>query len=453
MAFAHEYGGSHPVVWDRGRDEVLASAAFRALFGLDPAEPIRLSTLDDRLHPEDSARVIACRAALLARGGEGETEFRILLPGGETRWILARGRRLGAEHGLEGLAGVVIDITGRKRVEQTLAEREAELEASEARLRTILNTMPQIVWSTLPNGDHDFFNDRWYEFTGVPHGSTDGEGWNGMFHPEDRDRARERWTRSVATGEPYEIEYRLRHHSGEYRWTLGRALPVRSAGGTIKRWFGTCTDIHELKAAEEQRELIARELSHRIKNIFAVVSSLVALSARGDPEARPFAQAVRARIDALARAHEYVRPHSPQSAPEHAGQTLLGLAATLLVAYEERDRARVVITGSDAPVGPHAATSFALVIHELATNAMKYGALSAPAGQVAITAEIAAPMLLVTWRETGGPTIAGPPTRRGFGTALSERALTAQLGAEIARDWLPAGLVVRIAVPMGQLGK
>jgi two-component sensor histidine kinase len=84
---------------------------------------------------------------------------------------------------------------------------------------------------------------------------------------------------------------------------------------------------------------------------------------------------------------------------------------------------------------------------------MKYGALSTPAGQVVLTAEAAGPALLVTWRETGGPVVTGPPTRRGFGTALSERALTAQLGAEIARDWAPDGLVVRISVPMAQLGK
>jgi PAS domain S-box-containing protein len=453
LALAQGFGNANAVAWDRWADRVASSAEFRALFGLPADGRITVGMVDARLHPEDRARVIAAREALLARGGAGETEFRILLPDGTLRWVLARGRSFAAAEGFDGLIGVTIDITERKRMEIALAGREAELAASEARLRTVLDAMPQIVWSARPDGRHDLFNARWHEFTGAPRGSTDGDRWLGMFHADDQERARTRWAQSVATGEPYEIEYRLRHHSGDYRWTLGRALPIRDGTGAVERWLGTCTDIHDLKAAEEQRELIARELSHRIKNIFAVVSSLVALSARNAPEAQPFAAAVCARIDALARAHEYVRPHDPQTRPADGGQTMLGLLATLLAAYEERDRARVVIAGADAPVGPHAGTSFALVIHELATNAMKYGALSAAGGQVTISSERRDGVLAITWRETGGPEVTGPPERRGFGTALSERALTAQLGAEIHREWRPEGLTVRITVPLAALGR
>ena len=140
--------------------------------------------------------------------------------------------------------------------------------------------MPQIIWSTLPDGYHDYYNRGWYEFTGVPQGSTDGEGWNGMFHPDDQPRAWERWSHSLATGEPYEIEYRLRHHSGEYRWTLGRAAPLRNEAGEIVRWIGTCTDIDQGKRQAEENEVLSRELSHRIKNIFAVIAGLIGLSSR-----------------------------------------------------------------------------------------------------------------------------------------------------------------------------
>jgi PAS domain S-box-containing protein len=133
----------------------------------------------------------------------------------------------------------------------------------------LADAMPQMVWSTLPDGFHDYYNAQWYEFTGVPEGSTDGEGWNDMFHPEDQERAWARWRHSLETGEPYEIEYRLRHRSGAYRWTLGRALPVRNENGEIVRWVGTCTDIDEQKSIAQQNELLSRELSHRIKNIFA----------------------------------------------------------------------------------------------------------------------------------------------------------------------------------------
>ena len=148
------------------------------------------------------------------------------------------------------LAGAVVaqtDISDRVRA-------EAELRASEARFRTITNAMPQMVWSALPDGDHDYFNRQWYDFTGLAEGETDGERWADVFHPEDQPAAWARWRHSLATGEPYEIQYRLRHHSGEYRWVLGRAVPVRNERGAIIRWLGTCTDIHEQRLAQDALE-------------------------------------------------------------------------------------------------------------------------------------------------------------------------------------------------------
>jgi PAS domain S-box-containing protein len=128
-----------------------------------------------------------------------------------------------------------------------------------AQFHAIADSIDQMIWSTRPDGFHDYFNQRWYDFTGVPAGSTDGEEWNGMFHPDDQDRAWAVWRRSLETGEPYQIEYRLRHHSGTYRWVLGRARPVRDPDGNVLRWYGTCTDIDDLKGAEEAlRESQAR---------------------------------------------------------------------------------------------------------------------------------------------------------------------------------------------------
>ena len=131
------------------------------------------------------------------------------------------------------------------------AATEERLRESEARFRTLADTMPQMIWSTRPDGFHDYYNARWYEYTGVPAGSTDGEAWAGMFHADDQARAWSRWRRSLETGEPYEVEYRLRRHDGVYRWNLGRALPMRDDTGAITRWFGTCTDIHDQKEAAE----------------------------------------------------------------------------------------------------------------------------------------------------------------------------------------------------------
>ncbi|MBV9078847.1 MAG: PAS domain-containing protein [Methylobacteriaceae bacterium] len=323
-----------------------------------------------------------------------------------------------------------------------------------ASLQAMVNSVDQMIWSTRPDGFHDFYNRRWYDYTGMPEGSTDGEAWNGMFHPEDRERAWASWRRSLETGEPYQIEYRLRHASGEYRWVIGRAQCVRDEAGRILRWYGTCTDVHDLKMAEEQRELIARELSHRIKNIFAVVTSLVSFTSRGDAAAKPFAGKLLARLHALARAHDYVRPHSQ---PERPDDSLLGLVRLVVAPYEgEAGTAaalRFRVDGDDCPVGSHAATAVALIVHELATNAIKYGALSRPHGRVSVRGERRADDYLLVWRERGGPPVTQAPDRRGFGTILAHRAATGQLGAEIEQDWAPDGLTVHIKVPQGAFAR
>jgi PAS domain S-box-containing protein len=168
---------------------------------------------------------------------------------------------------------MAMDINAQKKMEAALRE-------SEAKFRTIANAMPQMVWSTLPDGLHDYYNQRWYDYTGVPEGSTDGEGWAGMFHPEDRDNAWAAWRHSLATGEVYEVQYRLRHHSGVYHWTLGRALPIRDDSGVIVRWMGTCTDIHEQKLAEEllkeesqRKDEFLAMLAHELRNPLAPIST------------------------------------------------------------------------------------------------------------------------------------------------------------------------------------
>lgn len=327
------------------------------------------------------------------------------------------------------------------------------LKASEARFRVIADSMPQMVWSTLPDGFHDYYNARWYEFTGVPEGTTDGEGWAGMFHPDDQARAWDRWRHSLTTGEIYEIEYRLRHRSGVYRWTLGRAVPLKNEAGEITRWFGTCTDIDEIKRMEQGKELLSQELSHRIKNIFAVVSALVALSARQHPEAKAFAQSLRTRINALARAHEFVRPHTETSRPTVGTMTLHAFLDALFKPYsDEQGQARVVLEGEDAVFDDQAATSVALLFHELATNASKYGALAVPDGRVVLNTQADDDRFVLTWREEGGPP-APPPQRTGFGSSLATMSVEGQLGGRLERIWGDAGLTVIADLPATALAR
>jgi len=154
-----------------------------------------------------------------------------------------------------------------------LARAQAALAESEARFRAITESMPQMVWATPPDGRTDYFNQRWYDFTGTTPGATFDDNWIALFHPDDRARLLDRWHQSVATGEFYEIEYRLRRHDGVYRWVLGRGVPMHDDAGRITRWFGTCTDIDDQVRAREALarfgEALEREVVERTAELGA----------------------------------------------------------------------------------------------------------------------------------------------------------------------------------------
>ncbi|KQN04450.1 histidine kinase [Sphingobium sp. Leaf26] len=361
-------------------------------------------------------------------------------------------------HGLTLLARqVMAELEGRRRDRSLILRQRMDAAAiadSDRLFRTLSDAMPQMVWSTLADGYHDYYNARWYDYTGMPVGSTDGEAWNGVFHPDDQDRAWARWRNSLATGEPYEIEYRLRHHSGEYRWTLGRALPIRDGDGVIVRWMGTCTDIHEQKLMMEEREMIAHELSHRIKNIFSVIAGLIGLSARQHPEISDVADDLRDRILALGRAHDFVRPHSAESAPRIGGGqgSLRGLLAQIFAPYRNETGARIVLSGDDPAIDDRSATPLALLFHELATNAAKYGALSETDGLVRLHVAVDGSNVCIDWQEEGGPAVlSGRPD--GFGTRLMTLSVERQLGGRIERHWRPDGLRLSLWIPSRSMSR
>lgn len=333
-----------------------------------------------------------------------------------------------------------------------IAERHA-LQGGDEMFRVLTDAMPQMVWSTLPDGFHDYYNRRWYEFTGVPEGSTDGDAWSGMFHPDDQERALTKWRHSLASGDPYEVEYRLRHHSGAYRWTIGRAMPLRAASGKIIRWLGTCTDIDDAKRQAEHNEILSRELSHRIKNIFAVIGGLIGLSSRTRPEANDFASDLKDRIAALGRAHEFARPHSDESRPYVGDSTLHGMLRELMRPYPALDEGRVTIAGDDVAIDDRGATPLALVFHELATNASKYGSLATPAGTVDIATRFDGDNLVLDWRERGGPAVPDARNDDGFGSRLVEMSVCKQLGGTIEREWDAKGLSVEMKVQANRLAR
>lgn len=443
-------GSSLVGTWDWNvQDNIVTSDdKFASMFNLDPLRAglgVPIEEFLNAIHPEDVVRVREEIDASLQSGAPYRSEYRLRSPDGTVHWVIASGKpRLAMDGTPLRLPGVIVDISEQRRISEALSE-------SEIRFRTLADTMPQMVWSTRPDGFHDYYNARWYEFTGVPEGTTDGEGWNGMFHPDDQERAHQVWAHSLATGEPYHIEYRLRHHSGAYRWTLGLALPIRDSNGQIVRWFGTCTDIHETKLVAEERELVAQELSHRIKNIFAVLTGIISLSARTRPEVKSFAEELRQRIYALGEAHDFVRPHSQASQSPETQGSLQALILRLMQPYERDGQPRIVLSGDDTPIDDGAATPLALLFHELATNSAKYGALSVDEGRVDLAGHNDGERYHLSWKELGGPPVSGSVELSGFGSRLITLSVEGQMRGSIERLWEPDGLRVEIDLPVDAL--
>ncbi|WP_235913425.1 sensor histidine kinase [Croceibacterium salegens] len=337
------------------------------------------------------------------------------------------------KQGLAVLASAVIRRLHHRKEELVVA---SETGHREALLRGLADSMPAIVWSSDADGKFDYFNRYLEEFTGNPD-CYDGEN----VHPDDLGPCTEKWVHSLRTGEPYEVEHRIRRRDGMYRWMMARAAPVRDEDGKIIRWFGTAVDIHDVHEISASRDLLARELSHRIKNIFAVVSGLVSLKARKSPENREFADELIGTIVALGRAHDYVRPTGTL-----VEDNLHGLLGELFAPYDTGSMARVRVSGDDCAISGRAATPLALVFHELATNSAKYGALAAASGHVELEVRDTGDDLRLTWSEHGGAQPKQAPAE-GFGSRLVEMSVTGQLGGSWQRDFEPDGLVVEFEIP------
>ncbi|TYB89419.1 PAS domain-containing protein [Oceaniovalibus sp. ACAM 378] len=337
-------------------------------------------------------------------------------------------------------AVVFRDVTAEKLTRESLRKSEAEF-------RTITEAMPQIVWATRPDGHHDFYNARWYEFTGVPEGSTDGEGWSDIFHLDDQRGARQRWLHSLKTGDPYEVEYRLRHHSGQFRWALGRAQAVRNRDGEIVRWLGTCTDIHDLKVAEEQRQLMLAEMNHRVKNTLAMVHAMVSQTLRQADNLKDASASIQSRIGMMAKAHDQLINST------WAETRIIEVVETTLTPHRSGE-GRFSLAGPDIAIGSKQALALTMALHELATNAVKYGALSVEGGKVAIIWSVERidgdDVFSFSWTERHGPPVQ-PPVRRGFGSRMVENALAGYFDGNAELSYDPSGLSFNLTAPLAGL--
>ncbi|MDT7952888.1 MAG: PAS domain-containing protein [Acetobacteraceae bacterium] len=269
LRLALEAGGLGSFEWNLKAGTVQPSETVRTMFGFSPAEGCAARDYLERIVPEDRDKV---RADVKEGINSGRLvhSYRIIRDG-ERRHILAQAEVAPDSDGQPLLIGLLADETER-------FENIAALRESEARFQAIANSIDQMVWSTRADGYHDYFNQRWYEFTGTAPGSSDGQSWMGLFHPDDQAETERVWQASLATGRPYHREYRLRHVSGRYRWVLGRAQAIHDEQGRITRWYGTCTDIDEIIQAREvlahSREALTREIADRTAELTAAEEQL-----------------------------------------------------------------------------------------------------------------------------------------------------------------------------------
>lgn len=237
--------------------------------------------------------------------------------------------------------------------------------------------------------------------------------------------------------------------------------PLREASGEIIGAINCFQDITErkreeelLRSAREQQDLLLREMVHRAKNLFSVVSGLVALSLRSARTAPELAKVLQERLISLSRAYDLtLRDTVANGNPTERSTTLEALVRAIVSPYDDNQAAtqRIVASGPAVIIGGTAITSLALLLHELATNAAKYGALSAPTGKLHIEWATGPELLELTWRESGGPKLEGQARNEGFGSVLARQTVTAQFQGQITREWWPDGLVVKLSARLDRL--
>jgi len=231
--------------------------------------------------------------------------------------------------------------------------------------------------------------------------------------------------------------------------------PIRNAAGQIVGASKVGRDITERRQAQEQQRLLLREMDHRVKNLFTLAGGIVSLSARAAETPAELASAVQGRLAALARAHALTLPVvSGSDRPAESSTTLRALLQAIAAPYEDEQPdggARFVVTGPDMPVSGRSMAGLALLLHEFATNAAKYGALSTPTGRISVECCDQGETFNLTWTESGGPPIRDQPDREGFGSLLARLTVKGQLGGEFSRDWQPEGLVIRLSVSRDRL--
>lgn len=396
------------------------------------------------VHPEDRSATVSAWSAARAAGQPAAIEFRVRTASGDAwRWVRGRGVPVARTDGEEiaEWIGVIEDIHGRRQAEEALAEREA-------RLRLAVEA------GNLASWEYDIGRDRGAR-VGSPDEAILAPGvsgfrfadWLRQLHPDDRTILDTAFRDMKSGAQPrFSAEFRVRRRPPAEGWawvsSAGAVVDRDGATGAPLRIAGISRDVSEHREAEARRALLAREVDHRAKNLLAVVQSVLRLTPRGRPE--EFAAAVERRVAALARAHTLLAER---------GWTAADLAAVAARELGGLPPGTVRLEGPPAALVASAVQPVAMALHELATNACKHGALSRPEGHVSLRWRLdrETASLRLTWTESGGPSVAAPPSRRGFGSRMIEATLEGQLGGSLVQQWQESGLRVEIALPTARV--
>jgi PAS domain S-box-containing protein len=523
------------------------------------------------IHPDDAPRVGAVMARALGEQCPVTVKARYRRSDGACRTIETTARpQFSVDGAFRGMIGVNIDVTEREEAERALRD-------SERRFRDLAETMPQLVWTADADGRVDYRNSRVSGF-GPSEAAADGLlDWRRIVYPDDLEPTEEAWDRAMAEAADYQFTHRLRMSDGAYRWHISRASPVRDEAGRGLRWYGTATDIHDLRQAQdrlhdseerqriaveaaglgvfewtvsddttiwqnmrmfeivgrdpsagpmsfraflagvvapedaalvgsleahgadgpetvhlafrirriddgalrwvelagrfdepaagerrlvgvlsdvteerraqEHRQLLVNELNHRVKNTLAVVQGVAKRTFRESRNIPLQLLAFDGRLTALAHAHDLLTRESWRSAP-------LAEIARITLRDRETEEERILIRGPRVELSSKQAVTLAMALHELHTNAVKYGALSRDGGRVELIWDVTRqgtrqgePELRLSWTERGGPEVAAP-TQRGFGSTMIERALGAEFQASVAMEFPRTGFVCRVTAPL-----
>jgi PAS domain S-box-containing protein len=329
------------------------------------------------------------------------------------------------------------DISEEVEIRERLAE-------AQQRFRLLADNMAQLAWITGPDGIPTWFNRRWFEYTGLSPDLNDAEGRQLVLHPDHGQRVQANWQAAMAGSEEWEDTFPLRGTNGEYRWFLSRAQRIRDDCGRTVSWFGTNTDITAQRQAERQIELLLMEVNHRSKNMLAVIQSL---ARRTVAQGGDFVDRFEARIGALSANQDVLVNRSWTSVP-------VAEVVEAQLEFLGPSRNQITRSGPDVAITPAAAEAISMALHEMATNAIKYGAMSVPEGHIAIGWSIQetpdcpakSPQFVLGWRESGGPVVV-QPTTTGFGSTIIADVPRAKLRGAVAIDYAPEGFRWRLTCP------